>query len=62
MSFNSDLGLIKAIVAHFGVAGVKITITSQAPQRSGLGESGCVAVSLISTLNEDLFLFKGEFI
>jgi len=44
--------LIFAIVSHFDVSGVKLTVSSDIPAQSGLGGSGVLAVTLIAALSK----------
>lgn len=52
LPFDSKLGLVTAIVSHFGVQGLRVEIESSSPPRSGLGGSGTLAVALIAALDE----------
>jgi D-glycero-alpha-D-manno-heptose-7-phosphate kinase len=52
--FQSSLGLIFAILSHFHVSGVKVTIHSELVPRSGLGGSGVAAVAVIGALAKSL--------
>ena len=46
------LGLIFAVVGHFGVDGIRVTVDAGAPIRSGLGGSGAATVATIGALRE----------
>jgi len=60
LPFTGPRGLIFAVVSHFDVSGVKITIASEIPPQSGLGGSGVLAVALIAALSKALSLFDGR--
>ncbi|MDY6989687.1 MAG: galactokinase [Thermodesulfobacteriota bacterium] len=52
--FNSPLGLMFAVAAHFRVGGVHIDIESESPPKSALGGSSSAAVALIGALSMTL--------
>jgi D-glycero-alpha-D-manno-heptose-7-phosphate kinase len=60
LPFTGPLELIFAVVSHFDVSGVKLTIASDIPPRSGLGGSGVLAVALIAALSKALSLADGR--
>lgn len=48
--FNSRLGLVFGIAQYFGISGIRLDITSDAPPMSGLGGSGALGVAVIASL------------
>lgn len=62
--FTGKCGLIHAILAHFDLKDVKVSLEFEAPKKSGLGGSGVLCVALISAINEYLGynLMPGEII
>jgi len=60
LPFIGPHGLIFAVVSHFGVTGVRITINSDIPPQSGLGGSGVLAVALIAALSQALSRVDGR--
>jgi D-glycero-alpha-D-manno-heptose-7-phosphate kinase len=58
MPLSGHLGLVSAILAHFGVHGVRVVIDSQSPPQSGLGGSGAVAVAAIGAISKTLSILK----
>jgi D-glycero-alpha-D-manno-heptose-7-phosphate kinase len=60
MPLSGHLGLIFAIMAHFGVQGAHVVIDSQSPPQSGLGGSGAVAVATIGAILKSLSILKLE--
>lgn len=60
LDFGSDLTLIAAILTHFRVHGLCVTIRSGAPPRSGLGGSAAMVVALITALSRVLTELRDE--
>jgi D-glycero-alpha-D-manno-heptose-7-phosphate kinase len=60
LPLSGSLGLVFAILAYFGVHGVRVVINSQSPPHSGLGGSGTVSVALIGALFKTLSLIREE--
>lgn len=54
--FDTPLGLVFAIISFFNVSGVRISIISEIPSRSGLGGSSVIAVAVIGALSKALKL------
>lgn len=50
IDFECHFGLVFAIASHFGVHGVEIGISYDAPRMSGLGGSGSLAVAVVAAL------------
>ncbi len=50
IKYDGRLDLIKSVVEEFGVEGVNITVTSEVPERSGLGASASAYAALISLM------------
>jgi D-glycero-alpha-D-manno-heptose-7-phosphate kinase len=55
---SGPLGLIFAILAYFGVHGVRVLIESQFPPHSGLGGSGVASVAVIAALFKAVSLLE----
>jgi D-glycero-alpha-D-manno-heptose-7-phosphate kinase len=49
--FNDRFGLITSIIKYLGVDGFALRLSYDAPNRSGLGGSGVVAVTVLAALN-----------
>lgn len=60
LSFDNPLGLIWAVVSFFNISGVKLTVTSKIPPRSGLGGSGVLCVTVIAAISKALGLIHGQ--
>jgi hypothetical protein len=54
LPITGPFGLVFAIVAYFGVAGIHITIGSESPPQSGLGGSGAIADAIIGAIRRAL--------
>lgn len=60
LPFVGPHSLIFAIVSHFNVSGVTITVRSDIPSQSGLGGSGVLAVALIAAFSKLLSMNDGR--
>ncbi|UJB73412.1 hypothetical protein HRE53_32790 (plasmid) [Acaryochloris sp. 'Moss Beach'] len=58
LPFNSSLGLIFAVLSHFGVSGVKVQIKSDIPLNSGLGGSSVMLIAVIGAITKALELIN----
>jgi D-glycero-alpha-D-manno-heptose-7-phosphate kinase len=54
LPLKGPFSLVNAIVQHFGVTGLRLTIRSDVPMGSGLGGSGSVAVAVVAVISAAL--------